>query len=1096
MNKKFLSAVLFGALMVSSTGTFVSCKDYDDDIDGLDQRLTAVENTIKDINTSISNGLIITDVDPITKDGVGGIKITFSDNSTKEVWNGKNGSNADIWTIDAEGYWCKNNVRYVDATGQPISAKGQNGSGADGQTIYYMPGTTGAEKGFWVKVTVKGNADGTDKREITDINVFAEGSITAVMDGDSLFLSGVAGHEGILEIPLNSKLKSLVFKPEMYLDGVEAMEYKYIPYKALPKAFEGNEYNWKKGDVKYFTKEKQDLWKTLATKWTIIDPTYKEDYHMNPSSAKVAEFKDALSFVSDDKDFVSTRTAISGPKASYITNDGGILTVGVKLTGRLAATQAPYEEINLEDGDFGWYPYNTQADWQKVENKITTLALQANLKNGDADTTITSDYAAVYGSQIKIEAIAYPEEVVTCDEPNNHLYKSIVDAINEKNTASVAWNSSIDLRTLTCVHYHSNSESSFGNNGEVKVFGEEDLAAYGLKLKYELADYHAGENNKTSESANAAIREDGYTLEPRRVNSQGETMAEQGIETVGRMPMVRVTLYNVATDEIIKIGYIKLLIIESETPKVTDIFNKGNWYYSCDIQDVKLTWSETQYQLLGLTVASSKDEFDVLYKLETIADVAVQYYKDGNVYKTAPAWTSGAGLPFIVGQISEVADPEAHETTCLLWNIGRDDYEHLRQANKYTIDHTVYVKYIGKNETATGATKTPIYLPIKVTLNYPQGKLGNKIPKYWYAADKKDAGNDDVHFNVVVPGTLTNDCAFANDINNVFAKNTTLGSAIAPAVYTSNCPSFGYPATEKNFVDWVDAKLSYVYYFAASNNEIEVTGASNSKYTLKVDHTKTVNYDKYDANTDCEYNNDKLYVGTTVIAEINQTTGVVTYQDNTIAKDILNYMGHNKLGVKETFTAEVGVAAFNSCANLLPLADKYFSAKFLRPVDVEKNNFEGFTDAVDNGDQVNLLKLVKLNDWRDQDFITSTANTDGKNLNYFNYYGVEDLYVDVKSIKTDMMGEWKLLSEVSDKVYFELLDASGNVRTATPIAGVPAANVSYASLMKHYADLRYVNNTANVQTFNVKVPVTLKYKWGEYTVEIEIQCKHTLNNGN
>ena len=35
MNKKFLSAILFGALMVSSTGTFVSCKDYDDDIENL-----------------------------------------------------------------------------------------------------------------------------------------------------------------------------------------------------------------------------------------------------------------------------------------------------------------------------------------------------------------------------------------------------------------------------------------------------------------------------------------------------------------------------------------------------------------------------------------------------------------------------------------------------------------------------------------------------------------------------------------------------------------------------------------------------------------------------------------------------------------------------------------------------------------------------------------------------------------------------------------------------------------------------------------------------------------------------------------------------
>ena len=39
MNKKFLSAILFGALMVSSTGTFVSCKDYDDDIEDLQEQL-------------------------------------------------------------------------------------------------------------------------------------------------------------------------------------------------------------------------------------------------------------------------------------------------------------------------------------------------------------------------------------------------------------------------------------------------------------------------------------------------------------------------------------------------------------------------------------------------------------------------------------------------------------------------------------------------------------------------------------------------------------------------------------------------------------------------------------------------------------------------------------------------------------------------------------------------------------------------------------------------------------------------------------------------------------------------------------------------
>jgi len=39
MNKKFLSAILFGALMVTSTGTFVFCKDYDDDIEDLQAQI-------------------------------------------------------------------------------------------------------------------------------------------------------------------------------------------------------------------------------------------------------------------------------------------------------------------------------------------------------------------------------------------------------------------------------------------------------------------------------------------------------------------------------------------------------------------------------------------------------------------------------------------------------------------------------------------------------------------------------------------------------------------------------------------------------------------------------------------------------------------------------------------------------------------------------------------------------------------------------------------------------------------------------------------------------------------------------------------------
>lgn len=49
MNKKFLSVALFGALLAVSSGTFTSCKDYDDDINSLNDRVDAVEKSLSEL---------------------------------------------------------------------------------------------------------------------------------------------------------------------------------------------------------------------------------------------------------------------------------------------------------------------------------------------------------------------------------------------------------------------------------------------------------------------------------------------------------------------------------------------------------------------------------------------------------------------------------------------------------------------------------------------------------------------------------------------------------------------------------------------------------------------------------------------------------------------------------------------------------------------------------------------------------------------------------------------------------------------------------------------------------------------------------------
>ena len=54
MNKKYLSVVLFGALLAASAGTLTSCKDYDDDIKGLQEQIDKSGSTITDLQTQLT----------------------------------------------------------------------------------------------------------------------------------------------------------------------------------------------------------------------------------------------------------------------------------------------------------------------------------------------------------------------------------------------------------------------------------------------------------------------------------------------------------------------------------------------------------------------------------------------------------------------------------------------------------------------------------------------------------------------------------------------------------------------------------------------------------------------------------------------------------------------------------------------------------------------------------------------------------------------------------------------------------------------------------------------------------------------------------
>lgn len=104
-----------------SAGTFVSCKDYDEDIERIDTELSGIKSQLEALETKINEGKWITSVTPSTD----GLTITLSDGQTYNITNGKNGQDGTPgaagteWTISEDGYWvCNGEKTDVKAVGQ------------------------------------------------------------------------------------------------------------------------------------------------------------------------------------------------------------------------------------------------------------------------------------------------------------------------------------------------------------------------------------------------------------------------------------------------------------------------------------------------------------------------------------------------------------------------------------------------------------------------------------------------------------------------------------------------------------------------------------------------------------------------------------------------------------------------------------------------------------------------------------------------------------------------------------------------------------------------------------------------------------------
>ena len=811
MKRKYFSALLMGALTIASVSTFTSCKDYDDDISGLQSQIDQLKKIIDEINSQITAGSVLTDV--VKNDN--GITVKLSNGKTYDITNGKDGKAGSVVKI-VDGVW------YIDEVSTGLNAKGDKGDpgtpgaagtpGKDG--AYYLP----KEDGYFYKVD--GNTE-------TKTNIMwktaSNDAITAVMGEEDLKLGHVLksdGTYGEYTISLSSNLRGIVFMKDgdsrAYVDGVPAIRISSFEYKALSACA---------------TKDsKNEKWTEGATK--VVNPETYAYYHVNPANASKKQLENLIFALEANGEFIKDRTRAKAStdfaaKPEFVDFKDGILKVKVNVTGTPA-----------------------------TDENITTVALQAQRKNGE---TVTSDYTTIYKKDMDPLYLADTVKI-NKSTPEDYHYRRGTVGISVKDTKAgakvknslvwsedaqkkevvdtvVAYNGQLDLSTFVGVHQKSTAGCSV-----VK-----DLAPLGMSIKYEVVKNYILGDNKTDQKDFVTVTEDGIVT-PKVFNTTGEA-------AIDRTPIVRVSLMN--GSNVVQVAYVKIKIVKpSEIKPAKDPIplTVDEFIFVCGLDGKSETTVEQINVQLYNKLGMSKNEFHKAYPYFTDC---THVKGDVGTVVDKPERDAEGGMTYLYTWTIKNED---------LWKHAGEEVSNEIVFKNAATNATDSVVVVLKSK-IKGVKKT--YNVWKTKGEVPVGENAHYYAEYW------NTTKEYAKLNVQTPNeseTDANKCLFVSDLNAPFYnKNGQLyldesitnlqyffctGKDGVAAIKDINGTEVTFTVSANGLELHASAKVGNVTYTdekIATINNAETTGVYDVKRKNSIELNKDSKLAKYLLNTNKLY---------------------------------------------------------------------------------------------------------------------------------------------------------------------------------------------------------------------------------------------------
>ena len=803
--------------------------------------------------------------------------------------------------------------------------------------------------------------------------------------------------------------------------------------------------------------------------------------------------------------------------------DAAYLTDGTQTDGT-------WNEHWLSQGDDAAYSVNPTFAW------TTTVALQATRNNTEDETAlglannrvVTSDYAIVAPNYITDLLLGNSKYKATGhgDEGNQlwHLWTSFDECKAENAEGIYGFEkdrddyTTIDLNKYIDTHYATPGKAE----GKNEPWDYETIKAKGFDYKYTLLT-----NTDVWEITNGSeigIKE-----------GQG-TSANTGYE---KAAIVRVEL--IADGKTYAYGYVSILMKNKENEveiEIPELVLKCVKTENDGYEDFAATYDWADFidainEALGQEIDWSLANFVVIERPKARANAETTAAAEplAGPYKKFKNKNSADEDKNTLGTIFHNEDDEL-----LVWSFTEEEAiaAFYKEDGETPADVKNYKALIKIEPTEDGKKQGVAPMWITITIGevvYPQATFGfdQRILRYWFTEQGDEnsddvAGRYEVHGSVEVFGQKDANDEFNYDFSATFRKNTFTATA-APEDWKY---ADEYDYSDNNVTAYFDASKYYVLPDGiTANAEMKnypatstAIGASGAKYLLylKSADDNVLRAVKAQANGKFLYKNsqevvvlggldaDGKFVANGTDAAKNITNYVAKFReyhyfepatwdadlkkytagnpvDYEYAYDLLNAADHKVLAgdpdkEKITFTTHMILKVTDYCLPIKYIGEgNRFDIRYLRPISIDNLGDYTVYDAVDGAydpvtgainynskTMIYLADIVKFIDWRDIKF---AVNADG--MKYVNYYGIKAIHPNFDEAMCDLDGKYELISDVTDKLKF----SDETIGVSELRAGRTAAQFK-----EEIGYFLYENNSSVVETFHIKLPITIEYHWG------------------